>query len=137
MPLPDYSSLLATTETLRTVQRSVRCHVDVRHRCATVRDLLIRSTYMSSTIVNIKTTSANSTNSSGFLKTNGSALQDAINQATGSRAQICSKGGLSTATLKKALDGERILISKANSIVIGLAAHGVKVSRDTLFIAAD
>lgn len=91
---------------------------------------------MSTTIVNIKTKSSNTATSSGFLKANGSALQDAINQATGSRSQICSKGGLSTATMRKALDGDRILISKANSIIIGLSAHGVKVTRDQLFVPA-
>lgn len=89
---------------------------------------------MSSTIVNIKVKPAKA---SSFLKVKGDALQTAINNATASKARICSDGGLSTATMNKALDGNRIIISMGNAIVKGLSAHGVKTTRDALFVSAE
>ena len=90
--------------------------------------------YMSSTIVNIKEKPAKV---ASFLKVKGDALQAALNNATASKAKICSDGGLSTATLNKALDGDRIIISMGNAIVKGLSAHGVKTTRDALFVSAE
>ena len=90
--------------------------------------------YMSSTIVNIK---EKPTKASPFVKAKGDALQAALNNATASKAKICSEGGCSTATLNKALDGDRIIIAMANAIVKGLGLHGVKTTRDALFVSVE
>jgi hypothetical protein len=89
---------------------------------------------MSSTIVNIK---EKSPKTSSFFKVKGDALQTAISNATASKAKICSDGGCSTATLNKALDGNRIISAMANAIVKGLGLHGVKTTRDALFVSAE
>lgn len=82
-------------------------------------------------------TKEKSTKASPFLKVKGDALQAAISNTTASKAKICSDGGLSTATMNKALDGGRIITAKANAIVNGLGLHGVKTTRDALFVSAE
>ena len=70
---------------------------------------------------------------STFWITHGSGLKKAIEQAAVSRSRIASDGGLSSETLKRALDGQRIIDAKANAIVKGLKIHGVVVAKEELF----
>ena len=62
-------------------------------------------------------------------------LENAIASTGKSRTAIASKGGLSTETLKKALDGARISEAKANGICNGLSAYDAKPAahKETLF----
>ena len=71
-----------------------------------------------------------------FWKTKGQGLKKAIEQAAVSRSKIASDGGLSAETLKRAVDGHRIIDTKANAIVKGLKTHGVQVVKDELFVPA-
>lgn len=74
---------------------------------------------------------------STFWKTKGQALKKAIEQAAVSRSKIASDGGLSAETLKRAVDGKRIIDAKANAIIKGLKVHGVVVSKEDLFVPAE
>lgn len=70
-----------------------------------------------------------------FWKAKVPALRAAIDATGTSRSQICSAGGLSTETLKRALDGERVIDAKANGIIKGLKAHGVSdAKKETIFV---
>jgi len=70
---------------------------------------------------------------SNFWKSKGQALKKAIDQTTVSRSRIASDGGLSTETLRRAIDGERVISAKANCIIKGLKLHGVQVEKEDLF----
>lgn len=72
-----------------------------------------------------------------FWKARIPALNKAIEATGTSRSQIASAGGLSPETLKRALDGQRVIDAKANGIVKGLKSHGVAdAQKDSLFLPA-
>jgi lambda repressor-like predicted transcriptional regulator len=74
---------------------------------------------------------------STFWKARIPALLKAIETTGTSRSQIASAGGLSAETLKRAIDGKRIIDAKANGIIKGLKRHGVAdAQKDTLFAPA-
>jgi hypothetical protein len=72
-----------------------------------------------------------------FWKSNGDALKTAIGKSTESRAKICAASAISTATIKKAIDGNRITNATANRIIKGLNACGINVTKEQLFVYSE
>jgi DNA-binding phage protein len=71
---------------------------------------------------------------STFWKARIPALLKAIEATGTSRSQIATAGGLSAETLKRAIDGQRVIDAKANGIVKGLKTHGVAdAQKESLF----
>ena len=91
---------------------------------------------MSSSIVALNT-KINKPKESVFWKSNGDALKVAIGKSTESRAQICAAAAISTATMKKAVDGSRITNASANRIIKGLVACGIAATKESLFVSAE
>ena len=72
-----------------------------------------------------------------YFKAKVVELEDAIDSTGQSHAKISSAGDVTTATLRKALGGERIMKAKGNAIILGInhytSNQGVKYAFDSLF----